>query len=101
MRRLAGLVCLAVASTGCAAKLSSARFSDYAIPGRGASRQTVHATLGKPLESIDDGRGGLTDVYRRFDMDDNTRWMSHTVLDMATLGLWELAGIPIELVGRR
>lgn len=103
MRPVTGLICfpLALLGAGCAARLASTQFSEYAVPGHGASRQTVQAALGKPDMSLDDGQGRRTDIYRRVDMDDNTRWMSHTVLDILTLGLWELIGVPVEVIGRR
>lgn len=64
----------------------------------GASRAMVERQLGEPVDSetLDDGR--RVDIYEYETGDEPSVWraVGHGVMDVLTVGIWELAGTPIE-----
>jgi hypothetical protein len=66
--------------------------------GIGSPRGQVELQLGSPVASVTDANGMRTDTYE-YELGNEPsagRAVGHAVLDVLTLGLWEVAGTPIE-----
>ena len=80
--------------------LSGAENPDLSAVRVGASRGEVEMHLGKPIKSIALGNGQSAEVYE-YEIGNEPsggRAVAHGVMDVLTLGLWELAGTPMEAV---
>ena len=104
------LLALLPGFAGCAANMAmlryeehAARYKDVSVLQRGAARADIVGRLGNPIASATRPDGSVIDLYR-FDPNPPeappTRGsvVGHIMASTATLGLWELAGIPIEQV---
>jgi hypothetical protein len=68
------------------------------VPIAGQSRNAVIANLGPPKQSIgSDGR--RVEVYEYKTAHEPSPWRAivHGILDVSSLGLWEIIGTPIEM----
>ena len=92
---------IALGQVGCSAVMASKQPAkkDLSVIANGMPRSTIIAELGAPVssEKKDDKR---VDVYT-FNQGYSTlirvgRTMIHGVADLATLGLWEVVGTPME-----
>jgi hypothetical protein len=65
---------------------------------RGASRGEIEMALGQPKSLITDPNGQLSATYEYTvgNQPSTGRAIGHAVLDVLTLGGWELIGTPIE-----
>ena len=64
----------------------------------GASRGKVELQLGKPVRSASLDDGGRVDIYQ-YEIGNEPsagRAVGHGVMDVLTLGIWEVVGTPIE-----
>lgn len=64
----------------------------------GSPRGEVELQLGSPSASVTNPSGGRTDIYE-YELGNKPsagRAAGHAVLDVLTLGLWEIVGTPIE-----
>lgn len=105
MAFLAAVLSVTSLATGCSALLA---FSGSSTPDLGAirvgsTRAEVERRLGRSVSSAVDGDGTSTAVYEyeRGSGPDVGRGLTHVLGDIATLGLWEVAGITIEARQRR
>lgn len=66
----------------------------------GASRGEIELTLGPPGKTVTLKNGNRMDVYEYEVGNDPSvgRAAGHAVMDLLTLGLWEIIGTPIEAV---
>jgi hypothetical protein len=66
----------------------------------GASRGEVELHLGTPIKTTPLSGGGRADVYQyEIGNEPSTgRAVGHGVMDVLTLGIWEVVGTPIEAV---
>ncbi len=103
MRAWNGVILLVLASTlaGCSVVMATAGKPDPATSSLdlGQSRDIVLLNLGEPSQT------NLTDAGRvdTFDLERGNqpsigRAIGHAFLDLITLGLWELAGTPLEAI---
>ncbi|MFQ5846626.1 MAG: serine protease [Candidatus Methylomirabilales bacterium] len=64
----------------------------------GSTRGEAELQLGSPVSSVTTPDGGRTDIYE-YELGNEPsagRAAGHAVLDVLTLGIWEVAGTPIE-----
>ncbi len=64
----------------------------------GASRGEVELTLGSPIDTVTLSDGNRMDVYA-YEIGNAPsagRAAGHAVMDLLTLGLWEIVGTPVE-----
>ena len=96
------LVCFAIAATmmtGCSVGMAmkGTKDPDLRVIRAGAHRAEIELQLGYPISSQKVGENTL-DIYE-IEIGNNPsagRAMGHAVMDIITLGLWEIAGTPIE-----
>ena len=64
----------------------------------GSTRGEVEMVMGAPVESVSTDGGGRIDTYEYEVGNDPSagRAIGHGVMDVLTLGLWEVVGTPIE-----
>jgi hypothetical protein len=107
-RRCAALLLLAVALAGCSVAMSanrSTRRGDVAMLRPGAERTLIEATFGLPnsSHSLEDGK---TIAIYLLDPDAHSEGAKaaaiggHLIMDVLTLGLWEVIGTPLEIAAR-
>jgi len=96
------LVCLSLALASCSVgmALSGKKDPNLGMIRQGSTRGEVELELGSPITSVTHADGKRTDVYEyELGNEPSTgRAIAWGVLDVLTLGLWELAGTPIELL---
>jgi hypothetical protein len=87
---------LAACSVGMA--LSGEENPDLGAIRVGAARGEVELHLGAPVKSasLDDGRRADVYQYQIGNQPSAGRAIGHGVMDVLTLGLWEVVGTPIE-----
>ena len=93
---IAALLLLGGCSVGMA--LSGEQDPDLGAIRVGATRGEVELQLGPPIQSASLDQGLRADVYA-YEIGNEPsagRAIGHGVLDVLTLGLWEVAGTPIE-----
>lgn len=106
--RLCAVPLLALLLAGCSVAMSSNRSTykgDASAFSVGAERTLIEATFGPPERStpMADGR---TQVTYRLDPKAHTEGArsaaiyGHLVMDVLTLGLWEVVGTPLEIAAR-
>jgi hypothetical protein len=90
------LMVLSACSVGMA--LSGKENPDLGAVRVGASRGEVELQLGPPIQSasLEDGRRADVYAYEIGNEPSAGRAIGHGVLDVLTLGIWEVAGTPIE-----
>ena len=93
---LTALITLSACSVGMA--LSGKENPDLGAVRVGASRGEVELQLGPPIRtaSLEDGRRADVYAYQIGNEPSASRAIGHGVLDVLTLGIWEVAGTPIE-----
>jgi hypothetical protein len=103
MRRASIAVCLMAvlfSSSGCAVYMAAAGDEEPNISNvrRGASRGEIEMALGQPKSLVTDPNGQLAATYEYTvgNQPSTGRAIGHAVLDVLTLGGWELIGTPIE-----
>src|SRR3989304_10513119 len=94
------LVGLSLALSGCSVgmALSGKKDPNLGAFRVGSTRGEVELQLGGPVSSVSNPNGSRTDVYE-YDLGNEPstgRAIGHGVLDVLTLGLWEIVGTPIE-----
>jgi len=103
------LMCLmlplvAVSTTGCAVKqaMDQPDKKDVSVLAEGTPRYRVIGELGKPVDSKILENGNKVDVYsftQGYSKGTKAaRAFGHGVMDVATLGLWEVIGSPAEAI---
>ncbi len=67
----------------------------------GSTRGEVELQLGSPVDSVTRPDGGRTDIYAyELGNEPSTgRAVGHAVMDVLTLGIWEIIGTPVEAIG--
>lgn len=93
-------IILAMCSFGCSVGMSLSGKPDpnLGIVKSGASRGEVELQLGEPVATIQED-GGCTRCLYEYSQGKNPsagRAIAHGAMDVLTLGLWEIAGTPIE-----
>ena len=93
-----GPIVLSSCSVGMA--LSGTEQKDTSVFYQGAHRSFVHAKTGLPSHSIKDKDGKWIDTYIIVKGNETSagRAIGHGVMDVLTLGLWEVIGTPIEAI---
>lgn len=88
---------LSACSVGMAA--SGGDNPNVAVLSEGSTRLEIERELGKPTRSrqLDDGSLECLYEYEVGDEPSVGRAAGHAVLDILTIGLWEIAGTPTEL----
>ena len=100
---MAGLVCAGLlALSGCSVGMALSGKPDPNLTAIhiGSTRGEVELQLGKPVDTVSLGEGARLDTYE-FEKGNEPspgRAVAHGVMDVLTLGLWEIAGTPIEAV---
>ncbi len=107
MRYLIAIICLAITVmlSGCSVgmALSGEEDPDLSVLRVGASRGEVEMQLGRPAAEIlaDDGHTYATYAYSLGNKPSAGRAVAHGVMDVLTLGLWEVVGTPVEAVAAK
>jgi outer membrane protein assembly factor BamE (lipoprotein component of BamABCDE complex) len=96
----AALMSLLLALTACSVgmALSGKEEPNLGAFRVGSPRGEVQLQLGSPLSSVTNPDGGRTDIYE-YELGNKPsagRAAGHAVLDVLTIGLWEVVGTPIE-----
>ncbi len=80
--------------------LSGTEQKDTSVFYQGAHRSFVHAKTGLPSHSIKDKDGKWIDTYIIVKGNEPSagRAIGHGLMDVLTLGLWEVIGTPIEAI---
>ena len=96
------LILIIILITGCSVgmALSGSKNKDTSVIYKGSERSFVIAKLGLPDHSIQDDDGNWVDTYYIKEGNEPSagRAIGHGVMDVLTLGLWEVIGTPIEAV---
>jgi hypothetical protein len=100
MVRTAAIIITACMLSGCSVgmALSGSPNPNLGAVRTGASRGEVELHLGSPISTTPLEGGHRADVYE-YEIGNEPsagRAAGHAVLDVLTLGLWEIAGTPIE-----
>ena len=100
MRHLAVIVALLAGLPACSVgmALSGSENPDLGAIRVGATRGEVELHLGRPIRTASLPDGGRADVYA-YEIGDKPsagRAVGHGVMDVLTLGIWEVVGTPIE-----
>jgi len=92
---------LSIILSGCSVgmALSGKEQKDTSVFYNGAERSFVQAKVGLPSHSVQDKDGKWIDTYIivKGNKPSAGRAIGHGVMDVLTLGLWEVIGTPIEL----
>ncbi len=100
-KRLSLLMMLVLVCSGCSVgmALSGTKDTDTSVFYNGAERSFVQAKAGLPDVSVQDKEGNWIDTYLIVKGNEPSagRAIGHGVMDVLTLGLWEVLGTPIEL----
>lgn len=99
-KRLVAIALVSSSLAGCSVgmALSGEETPDLSVVKIGAARDDVELQLGEPERVADLGNGGQKAAYM-FEVgnDPNAiRAIGHGALDVASVGLWEFIGTPIE-----
>ena len=99
LRFLAAPLTVAILS-GCSVgmALSGSENPDLSVVREGATRWEVESQLGSPIQTSHLGNGRRLDTYR-YEIGNEPsagRAIGHGVMDVLTLGSWEVVGTPIE-----
>ena len=98
-----GLV-TSITITGCSVKSAMDQPSkkDTSVFDRGTPRYEVIGEVGKPVDTIKNENGTITDTYSSIQGYSKGakagRAFGHALMDISTLGLWELIGTPTETI---
>lgn len=98
-RAVAAVVILCLFMTGCSVgmAMSGKKEPELGVVRAGATRGEVELQLGHPVEAREEN-GHRVDIYE-YEIGNEPsagRAIGHGVMDVLTLGLWEVAGTPIE-----
>lgn len=99
-----GFVALSIITSGCAATMAAKQpeYTDLSVLRQGASRSEIISELGRPVSAETDEKGNLVETYQFKQGYSKTtkvvRVIFHVVADVFTLFLWELIGMPMEVV---
>jgi hypothetical protein len=100
MHRIAAAIIVVGALSGCSVgmALSGSENPDLGAIRVGASRGEVELHLGSPIKStlLEDGRRADIYAYEIGNEPSGGRAAGHAVMDVLTLGIWEVVGTPIE-----
>ena len=98
--RLAAVILVALSLTGCSVgmALSGEKTPDLTVVKIGAAKDDVDLQLGAPeeIEKLADGTAKATYKFEVGNDPNAIRAIGHGALDVASIGLWELIGTPIE-----
>ena len=89
--------------TGCSAKraMEQPDKKDMQVLKKGTPRYKIMAEFGQPIETNNLENGNISDTYsfiQGFSKEEKTaRAVGHAVMDVATIGFWELIGTPVEV----
>jgi hypothetical protein len=96
---LASLMCIILSSCAVVKATNQPGKKDLSVLHKGTPRANVIAELGKPVNT-ESKNGHTTDVFSFVQgyskVNKTARALGHGVADVFTLGLWEVAGTPIE-----
>ncbi len=98
------LVSFLTSISGCAAMMAAKQpeYTDLSVLRQGASRSEIVSAFGRPMTTDKDENGNLVETYQ-FKQGYTTgtkavRVVFHIVADVLTIFLWELIGMPMEMV---
>jgi hypothetical protein len=98
--RLASLcvLCIPIAACSVGMAISGKNNPDLGAVKVGASRGEVEMHLGSPVNSSTLENGNRVDIYEYQIGNEPSagRAVGHAAMDVLTLGIWEIAGTPIE-----
>jgi len=95
---------ISISTTGCAVNkaMNQPDKKDVSVLDRGTPRYEVIGELGKPVSTETDKNGNKIDVYSFIQGYSKgakaARALGHSVMDIATLGLWEVVGSTTEAI---
>jgi hypothetical protein len=93
-------LCVPVQACSVGMAMSGSENPDLGAIRVGASRGEVELHLGSPIKTTPLPGGGRADVYQ-YEIGNEPsagRAVGHGVMDVLTLGIWEVVGTPIEAV---
>jgi hypothetical protein len=99
---MALFICLSLALSGCAVgmAMSGKPEPNTYVFKEGAYRGEIELQLGSPIETKANDDGTRLDIYEYEigNSQDNDTAMTHALLDLCTLGAWEIVATPVELM---
>lgn len=100
MRRLTVLLLCSVFVSGCSVgmAMSGKKTPDLGVVKQGASRGEIELQLGPPISVTTLEDNHVSNIYE-FEVGNDPsagRAAGHAVMDVLTIGFWELIGTPIE-----
>lgn len=80
--------------------LSGQKAPDMSVLSIGQTRGVIETQFGQPVSSfnMDDGNTYVTYAYSTGNEPSAGRAVAHGVMDVLTLGLWEVVGTPVEAI---
>ena len=101
---IAAMLVVALCSSGCSVYMAAKGEEEPNLANvrRGASRGEIEMALGQPKSLVTHEDGKLTANYEYVVGDEPSagRAVGHGVMDVLTLGLWEVVGTPIEAMNQ-
>lgn len=102
------LLCIVVLVEGCSVTMAAKEETrkDLSVIRIGGNRDDIVQVLGAPYMTTRNEDGGCKDVYKLVE-DAPTKGektlavVGHAAMDVVTLGLWEIAGTPLELATQK
>ena len=95
-------LCLSLALSGCAVgmAMSGKQEPNTYVFKKGAYRGEIEMQLGGPIKTQTNNDGTRLDIYEYEigNSQDNNTAMTHALLDVCTLGAWEIVATPVELL---
>lgn len=94
------VLCVPISACSVGMALSGKTHPDLGAVKVGASRGEVEMHLGTPVHSSSLQNGNRADIYE-YEIGNEPsagRAVGHAVMDVLTLGIWEVVGTPIEAV---
>lgn len=98
------LCCVALGSNGCSVYMAAAGDEEPNLSNirKGPSRGEVELALGQPVSIATQKDGGTVATYEYILGNEPSagRAVGHAVLDLLTLGGWEIIGTPVEAMNQ-
>lgn len=100
----ATLCCVALGSSGCSVYMAAAGDDEPNLSNirKGASRGEIELALGQPVSLATQKDGGTVATYEYILGNEPSagRAVGHAVMDLLTLGAWEIIGTPVEAMNQ-
>ena len=102
MKTIVSALLLSITISGCSVgmAMSGKKEPNLGMVQVGATRGEIELTIGSPVKTVTLKNGNRMDVYE-YEIGNAPspgRAAGHAVMDLLTLGLWEIIGTPVEAI---